>query len=116
MGAISTVQNLHQRAFACAVFAEQRQDLPLLDLQAHIIVGFKARKCLTDPFKLNKFCHEALLRSMIRDVSLMYLNSLNLIWLRGYCCMMPRVFKKVSELETVPKTPPCILIILMALA
>ena len=45
---MEAVENLHQRAFARAIFAEQRVNFARLDGQIHIVVREHARKALHD--------------------------------------------------------------------
>ena len=47
-GGIDATQNLHQRGFAGAVFADQRVDLALAHLEADIVQRLDAGECLCD--------------------------------------------------------------------
>ena len=48
VGMIQPVQNVHQRALACAVFSQQGVDLSLFQSQVDVITGQHAGKLLGD--------------------------------------------------------------------
>ena len=60
-GLLQTEQHFHQCGFAGAVFAHQRVDLTLADIQVHVLVGGDAVGIhLGDPLHLDNIflCHE----------------------------------------------------------
>ena len=54
---VSAGEDLHQRRFARAVFAQQRVDLALAHRQVHVVQRQHAREPLHDAAHLEKFCH-----------------------------------------------------------
>ena len=58
---MEAVKNLHQRAFARAVFAEQRVNFARLNRQVDVVVRQHARKALYDVFHFQGMLHRSLL-------------------------------------------------------
>ena len=58
---MEAVENLHQRAFAGAIFAEQRVNFARLDRQVDVVVREHARKALYDVLHFQGMLHRPLL-------------------------------------------------------
>ena len=63
---VDTGQHIHQRGFSAAVFAQQGQNFPLVNIQGNVIVGDDLCEALGNVFELNRdfsfqidhpFCH-----------------------------------------------------------
>ena len=52
IGMVQAVENAHERAFACTIFAQQRVNLALAEREIHMIIGHQGAEAFGDPAHL----------------------------------------------------------------